>query len=388
MVLRQLTDRRLIVLFAILLFTWGTPSNTRALRTLVTGDTIKDYEVTLLPGGNTKRLSELCGSRGLLLIFWATWSDRSLGLLTFAETDLKEKYGEAGVQIVGINVEGQAISDEDRGKIDEARKKLSLSIPLGINHGLVMFDEIGVITTPTTILVDEKLVMKGSYPGFPTIARNEIPEMLNNFLDIVEDKPPLRVQYLLDHKPKNNALLSYNYGKTIYKRYLSLKGDLKHVPEDSLKQLNRANEKDPDFYAPYLLKAVIFHKVREEAKKQEILGQIEGKHFQEPLEKIDLAYMFYLIDMKERAGEILGQLKEEAPEEKEVMLLEALLLFSDGKDEEAGPLIRELIEREEVHKDLSFSISEFVNPETGTINGDTGHTTRLLAEKVLNISKK
>lgn len=364
------------------------PGSAEALRTLQKGAKIDDYEVTILSDGTLKKLSDLSGDKGLLVIFWATWSDRSKSLLSFADSTLLPQYREKGINLVGINVESLELSQEENESIEETVGKLALSFPLAIDHGLVMFDEIGVITNPTTLLLNKDLILVRSYPGFPSIARHEMPEMLNDFLGIKEEQPPIRDLYLLSHKPKNKALLRYNLGRNLYKRYLPLNGELAHVPKGVITQLDISSERDPDFYRPYLLKAIIYHKVQDEEEKNALLTQIEEKKFQEHVERIDLAHMYLLIGRIDLAEEQLTILKAEIPDEPEVILLEALVAVSTTGQDDASPIFLRLIAREKARKMLSFPIEEFVEPDTGMIKGEAGKTSRLLSEKALNISKK
>lgn len=386
--LRKLSKTLLLIISAVIIFSQALNGASFALRTLKIGDSVKDYELKPLKGDIPQTISEFTGENGLIIIFWATWSERSQNLLKFAETTLKQQYADKGINFIGINIEGEAVSDGDMANISSAVKEIGISFPIAIDQGLIIFDEIGVITNPTTVLVSKSLILEGTFPGFPSIARDEIPKMVNDYLGIEEEKPPIRVQYLLDHKPKNKALLRYNLGRNIYKRYLSLKGELKRVPAGAVKQLNTASERDPDFYAPYLLKTVIYHKTQEEEKKKVTLDQIQEKEFEEHLERIDLAYMYILIGMNDKAEVILSGLTAEIPDEPEVKLLKAVILLSGNREEDARAILAELVAQEKSKKVFSFDLTDFVHEDTGEIREDPQKAPFLIAEKVLNISKK
>ncbi len=359
-----------------------------ALRTLKKGDLVKDFELPLVTGEGPVKLSELAGKSGLVMIFWATWSERSKSLLKFAETELKQQFADKGITFVGVNVEGESVSDADLAKIRGLVEELGISFPVAVDEGLVVFDEIGVITNPTTVLVGESLKMEGIYPGFPSIARDEIPKMVNSYLGIAEERAPIRVQYLLDHQPKNKALLRYNLGRNLYKRYLSLKGELKNVPAGAVKQLDEAMGRDPDFYAPYILKAIIYHKTGEDEEKQTILKQIEEKDFKEHVERIDIAYMYILIGMSDKAKAILTGLHAEIPGEQEVKLLDAAVLLSENRGEDARPVLADLAAQEKENQVFPFDITEFERDESKEIKRDAHQDSFFIAEKMLNISKK
>lgn len=363
-------------------------AETSALRTSAKGDPVNDYELKLIGEDTPKMLSELTGEKGILIIFWATWSDRSKSLLAFAEKTLKNQYAKLGITVLGVNVEGETLTEAELGKINVVIEEIGLSFPIAIDRGLVIFDEIGVITNPTTVLVGKDLIIEGAFPGFPSIAKDEIPAMINAYLGIEEEKPPLRVRYLLDHKPKNKALLRYNLGKNLYKRYLSIKGELARVPPGVIKQLDTAIERDPDFYAPYLLKAIIYQKTGDEEKRNAILSLIEEKTFKEQIERVDLAYMYLIVGKGDRAEELLTSLEEEIPGDPEVKLLEATLLLSGDREGDGRGILEELVMVEKRRKTLHFDITSFIDEETEKLSEDPKSTSISLAEKALNISKR
>ena len=92
------------------------------------------------------------------------------------------------------------------------------------------------------------------------MARTDIPERIDAVLGIVRERRPEKAQYLLDHKPKNHALQYYNLGKRIFLSARSPSGELRGgVPEQAIDRLNEAIRRDPDFFRPYLLQAIIFN---------------------------------------------------------------------------------------------------------------------------------
>jgi peroxiredoxin len=118
--------------------------------------------------GNRRVLSDLAGARGLVILFWATWSERSLAELT----RLNESAGalrEHGVTVAAVNVEHQNPSASDLAAVRTSVAKLELAVPVLVDEGLELFNAYGVITVPSTALVDPagKLVLfaAGYAPG-------------------------------------------------------------------------------------------------------------------------------------------------------------------------------------------------------------------------------
>ncbi len=384
--IRKVFRVKSIVLLAIAVFAFTAPSlwgEAFALRTLNKGDQVKDYELTLLDGSK-KKLSELMGEKGILVVFWATWSDRSRDLLSFMKDRLVSDFKEKGIEFLAINVEHQDISGETLEQIKSFYQSLNMPFPTAIDEGLVLFDEFGVVANPTTVLISKDFKVVDAFPGFPSVAKDEIPGMLRSFLGIKEEKKPEEVQYLIAKKPKNHALLYYNLGKTLFKRYVSLKDELKRVPKRVIAKLDEASKRDPSFYGPYMLKAIIYHKAGEEEARDEVLKKIDEMNFTEHVERRDLAYMFFLLGMFDRSEELLDGLKKEIPGEPTLHLLDAMLAEVKG-DENAGKLFLSLLEEK-----LPFDISSHVDPESGKIvpEEQKDKILRYFAEKVLGISKK
>ena len=60
-----------------------------ALRTLEQGAKAPDIELMGVNGEGAK-LSSLVGAKGLVVVYWATWSSRSPAILQFAEQELRK----------------------------------------------------------------------------------------------------------------------------------------------------------------------------------------------------------------------------------------------------------------------------------------------------------
>jgi tetratricopeptide (TPR) repeat protein len=191
-----------------------------------------------------------------------------------------------------------------------------LTIPVLHDKGLVGYNAIGIISTPTTLVLDNSLAVKDAYPGFPSVARDDIPERIDAFLGIARPMRPNGVQYLLDHKPKNYALQYYNLGKRIFVGALSPSGELRGgVPQDAIDRLNEAIRRDPEYFRPYLLKAIIYHAAKEHALRDSALDNIRKREFQEPYEHRVLALGYLVMGMDNNASDHLKLLFSLAPDD-------------------------------------------------------------------------
>ena len=278
-----------------------------ALRTLEQGAKVPDIDLTgiSVEGG---KLSSFSGPKGLVVVYWATWSSRSPAILQFADKELR-RYEKRGLNIIAVNADHQEMKADDFAAVREMVKELGLTIPVLHDKGLVGYNAIGIISTPTTLVLDNTLAVKDAYPGFPSVAKDDIPERIDAFLGIVREKRAESAQYFLDHKPKNYALQYYNLGKRIFLGALSPSGELRGgVPQSAIDRLDEAIKRDPDFFRPYLLKAIVYHAAKEHALRDSALDNIRKREFQEPYEHRVLAIGYLEMGMDNSASDHLKAL--------------------------------------------------------------------------------
>ena len=87
-----------------------------------------------------------------MVLFWSTWSAKSPNALKRFE-DFYKKYNDKGMQVIGINADNQAISNEDVEKIKKLVKELNITFPMLLDKALKTFHEYSVIALPSTIIV-------------------------------------------------------------------------------------------------------------------------------------------------------------------------------------------------------------------------------------------
>ncbi len=100
-------------------------------------------------------LKQFAGPRGLVLFFWAGWSERSIEELRSLDAT-RQELTEHGVGVVAINVERQMMAGEQVQAVRDVVTKLGLSIPILVDEGLKLFSAYGVIAVPSTALVNGK----------------------------------------------------------------------------------------------------------------------------------------------------------------------------------------------------------------------------------------
>jgi len=116
-----------------------------------------DFRLTTLEGKEVA-LSELKG-KVVLLDFWATWCAPCREAIPHL-IDLHRTFGQNGLEVIGMSV--------DKGESETVRRfAKSMDIPYAI---IITPDEVqreyGVVSLPTTILIDREGKIRQKYVGF------------------------------------------------------------------------------------------------------------------------------------------------------------------------------------------------------------------------------
>ena len=356
-----------------------------ALRGLEKGAKIPDLELTGV-SGEGGRLSSFAGEKGVVVIYWATWSSRSPGLLTFVEKELK-RYEAQGLKFLAVNADHQEMKSGEIAAVREKAAELALSFPVVLDAGLKGYNGIGIISLPTTLILGRDLTLADAYPGFPSVARDDLPERLDAFLGIVREKPVEKTRYLLDHKPKNHALQYYNLGKMMFEMARSPSGELRSVPGSSIERLDEAIRRDPDFFRPYLLKAIIYDLAKEGGKREEMLQELRKRDFQEVYELRVLGFGYLYLGMDALASDYFRILSSQIPEDPWVLFGQAVVMARGG--DAAGPksALASLGKNPDAAGELGFDPIALFAP-TGELRPGTHRELRDAFGILLGIGKK
>ena len=357
-----------------------------ALRTLEQGAKAPDIELMGVNGEGAK-LSSLVGPKGLVVIYWATWSSRSPGILQFAEQELR-KYEASGMKVIAVNADHQEMKSEDFQAVRDKVKELGLTLPVFHDKGLVGYNALGIISVPTTLIMDNALSLREAYPGFPSVAKTDIPERIDAALGIVREKRPEKAQYLLDHKPKNHALQYYNLGKRMFLVARSPSGELRGgIPESAIDRLSEAIRRDPDFFRPYLLKAIIFHAAKEHALRDSALDNIRKREFQEPYEHRVLALGYLEMGMDNSASDHLKALFSLSADDPAGLF--GLALLSQRRNDAAGAkkAVTALTANPAAKEILGEEVAALFTPD-GAVKPGASLAVRDTLDRLLDIEKK
>jgi peroxiredoxin len=383
---KMIGKRRVILLLLwAWLFAFPLSAESFALRGLEKGAQVRDMELVGINSDGGK-LSSFSGEKGLIVIYWATWSSRSPQILTFAEKELR-RYEEHGVKLLAINADRQEMRREEIEAVKGKASEIGLSFPVMLDPGLKGYDELGIISTPTTLILDKDLKIVDVYPGFPSVARNDIPDRIDAFLGIEKKKRAEKSQYLLDHKPKNHALQYYNLGKTMFSFARSPSGDLKGVPENAIDRLDESIRRDPDFFRPYLLKTIIFDMAGDEGRRDAVLAEIAQKDFQDVYERRILGFGYLYLGMDNVASDFFLTLSSQIPDDPGVLFGQGVLAARGKDPDTARKALEALGSVPEAAEALGLDPAVLFT-DTGELAPGTEEELRASLETLLGIRKK
>lgn len=367
-----------------LILAFPVPASSFALRGLAKGDKVPDIAMAGISGEGGK-LSSFAGEKGLVVIYWATWNSRSPGLLTFAEKEL-ERYEELGLSFLAVNADHREMTSEEIAAVKAKAAELDLSFPVVLDAGLRGYDEIGIISVPTTLILRPDLTLADAYPGFPSVARDDIPGRLDAFLGIAGEKPPGRTRYLAERRPENGALESYDLGKRTFLLSRSPSGKLHDVPGTAIDRLDEAVRRDPDFFRPYLLKAIIYDLARAGERRDKALQELEGRDFQEVYERRTLGFGYLYMGMDDPAADCFRLLSSQVPEDPGVLFGLAVASARTGDAASARRALEALGRNPAAARELGFDPAALFTPAGENAPG-TAEDLRSALEILLGIAK-
>ena len=202
-------------------------------------DLLTGEEVVWKPGTGDE------GSEVVLIVFWATWSPRSMDLLRDLK-EMSEEYREHEFRVIAVNVDGQKPTPMMMKEISSKSVELDLPFPIIVDEGLKTFYAYGVIAVPSIALVDGAGHLRYGPAGYSYIIRDRIVDSTEVLLGLRE-AGALAVLAPV-YRPKPKASRYYHLGRRLASQRLY---------ERALSNLDKSAEIDTGFSSPYSLKGQI-----------------------------------------------------------------------------------------------------------------------------------
>jgi tetratricopeptide (TPR) repeat protein len=239
---RQKAGRLLAALVVFACGLYAAPKAAAAFKNVQAGTEAPAFKLADL-SGNEVSLDSFKGDNAVLVVFWATWSARSLDELRDVQK-LVAEYGPKGLKAVAVNVEHEHATDDDLRMIREKSASLHLTYPVLLDKGLDTFRNYGVVAVPSTGVLSRGNLLRDSFNGYPSFVYLELKGQVEELLGLKPKETAVAAKADTSHKPTRAALLNYNLGRRLYAFGMGDKAEPK---------LRAAAAADPKWAAPNVL---------------------------------------------------------------------------------------------------------------------------------------
>lgn len=219
----------------VLLIALAMPFDCPALRYINAGDKPASFDLPSLDGRRVSLAGNL-GEKATILFFWAAWNPRSHAALADYQR-LFSEHAKDGLQVIGVNVEHEDLTDSDRALIGDSVRNSNAAFLVLLDEGLHVFSEYGVSAVPSSILLDSSGVAVEVLPGYAPHLRAEFKDRVLQVLGLYVE-PVATVIEDEGYKPKGKAARYFMMAKLMLKKGMKTKG---------VKALRRALEEDPNY---------------------------------------------------------------------------------------------------------------------------------------------
>lgn len=317
---RRLLRVTLMVTLIQTLFHVLTPSVSAAFKNVARGDkaplfTLKDGD------GKEWSNAEAFAGKVTVVVFWAGWSPRSREILEDLEK-LRRELEPKQFQVVAVNAEHMEITAADRRAARDMLKEIDATPLVLFDQGLIAYSDYGVMALPSSLVLNEKGKVVFDLAGYPTTMRSDLADAVKKALGLPTSAELLPPE---EYKPKNNALMYYNFGKRLMEKGQDEKGEA---------QLLVSVERDPDFIKPRVLLGIHFKKTGRLDAALEQFGKVKELEPQNSEAAYQLAAVSLRAGNFTEAEKLFRELHEEFPANGEFALGLSLAYKYQGKDEE------------------------------------------------------
>ncbi len=221
--------------------------------------------------GRTIGTTGLPGARAVVLVFWATWSNKSPEVLERVDR-LAATLGPQGLAVVSVNVEGPGPDAAALARVRAAAERLRPGTAVAVDRNLEAFHAFGVVAVPTLVLTRGDGTVLATLASYPVVGREEFfaagePAVTGR------GRPPAPAPDAA--APAARAVRLFNLGRTMAARGLL---------DQAMANLRLAIKADPGFALPRVTlgqlareRAAAHHAVRAGGQGVDTLRMIDGE---------------------------------------------------------------------------------------------------------------
>jgi len=235
------------------------PSVSGAFKYLQEGMTAPAINGDDLRNGESVSSEKLAKENIVIVVFWATWSKRSIEELGDLKT-IAEKYADKPVKFIAVNVEDQTIAPATKANIEQKVAELQLPFPVIIDRNLEIFYSFGVIAVPSTAVLDTTGSLRYAPSGYSLTTHDRIVDSIEVLLGIRQ--PGAESVLVKGYTPEPRAARFYNLAVQMLNQ---------RMWERALANLDMAQQADSNFSAPHNLRG---HILLDNGKFEEAVSEL------------------------------------------------------------------------------------------------------------------
>jgi predicted negative regulator of RcsB-dependent stress response/thiol-disulfide isomerase/thioredoxin len=216
-----------------------------AFKYIEEGMDVPEISGTDIISGNSVSSTALYRDNLVIVVFWATWSPRSLTQLEDLKA-VQEEYADHPIRIIAVNVDAPTLTADDRQRVLSQVEQLGLSFPVIVDDGLSIFYDFGVIAVPSTAVIDTSGILRYGPASYSLSTRDRIVDSIRVFLGLAE--PEKGAEFAVRYRPDPRAGRFFGLA-----RKLAAKGSY----ERALAILDSAQAADSGFASVHTLRGEV-----------------------------------------------------------------------------------------------------------------------------------
>lgn len=312
-------------------------------------------------GGQDVSSDGIKGKKAAVIVFFATWSERSLVQLKDLE-EVRSALQEQDLEIIAINVDHEGM---DAGEIETVRAKvaeLGVTYSVLVDTDLGVFRRFGVVAVPSSAVVKSGGIIVATVNGYPSLARGEIKERIEVLLGVKEDASASTASET-GYRPERSSLLNYNLARRLYDSGMHSKAERK---------LQIAIKSDDKFVKPKVLLGDIY--LAKAAKKKAYL--LKAKEMYETALEVSpgdeaastgLARVLVREGAVDDAEKLADSVLEKNPAYTTALIVKGLILAKRGNEKETDRYVMEAVGLARMDPEV-LALAGTVYEESGNLN--------------------
>ncbi|MBI5208237.1 MAG: tetratricopeptide repeat protein [Candidatus Firestonebacteria bacterium] len=296
-------ERIVFILFILSIFIVLSNNNVfaQAFKRFQEGDKIKPILLKTLEGKEINT-EDFINSNILGVLFWKLPSPRGVSALKYLQK-IQDNYKNQNILILSIYCprDPKGISSDELEEIKKVLEENNITLSVLLDDGLKTFNTYGVISLPSTMILDKEGIARYILAGFPKFgAEQEINKNVKKILGIPEEAVALK-----KYEPKLPASRNYKLAVSVLER-----GN----DDKAINYLKEAITFDPDYADPYALLGKLYIKAQ---KNDEALENLRKSLELDSLNidvMMNYGFLCLELEMKDDALLVFKKIVEKTPE--------------------------------------------------------------------------